>query len=74
MPKTLMPYPRMSYGFSSILQLNTHFIAQYLSLAFCVNSRWNGQFLGSFWSREKNSRNVVTSSQREEEVNKWPTS
>ena len=25
MPKTLMPYPRLSYGFSLILQLNTHF-------------------------------------------------
>ena len=25
MPKTLMPYPRLSYGFSLILQLNTNF-------------------------------------------------
>ena len=25
MPKTLMPYPRLSYGLSLILQLNTHF-------------------------------------------------
>ena len=25
MPKTLIPYPRLSYGFSLILQLNTHF-------------------------------------------------
>ena len=25
MLKTLMPYPRLSYGFSVILQLNTHF-------------------------------------------------
>ena len=24
MPKSLMPYPRLSYGFSLILQLNTH--------------------------------------------------
>ena len=48
-----------------------------------MNSRWNGQFLRSFWRREKKSRklartsrrlNVATSSQREKEVNKWPTS
>ena len=58
MPKTLMPYPRLSYGFSFILQLNTHFIARYLILALCVNSRWNGQFLGPFWSREKKSRKL----------------
>ena len=64
MPKTLMPYPRLSYGFSSILQLNTHFIARYLILAFCVNSKWNGQFLGSFWSREKNSKKLARTSRR----------
>ena len=60
MPKTLMPYPRLSYGFSTILQLNTHFIARYLILAFCVNNRWNGQFLGPFWSSEKKSRKLVS--------------
>ena len=83
MPKTLMPYLSLFYGFSFILQLNTHFIARYLIRAFCVNSRWNGQFLGPFWSREKKSRkltgtsrrpNVTTSGQQEEEVKKWPTS
>ena len=65
MPKTLMPYPHLSYGFRIILQLNTHFIARYLILALCVNSRWNGQLLGSFWSRVKTSRNVETSQRRD---------
>ena len=46
-----------------------------------MNSRWNEQFLGSFWRKEKKSiklagtsrsPNVATSGQREEEVNKWP--
>ena len=83
MLKTLMPYPHLSYGFSFILQLNTHFIARYLILALCVNNRWNGHFFLPFWSKEKKSRklagtsrrpNVATSSQQEEEVNKWPTS
>ena len=59
------------------------FIAQYLIFVLYVNSRWNGQFLGTFWSREKKRRklagtsrcaNVATSGQREEEVNKWPMS
>ena len=83
MPETLMPYSRLFYGFRFILQLNMHFIARYLILAFCVNSKWNGQFLGPFWSREKKSGklagtsrrpNFATSGQREEEVNKWLTS
>ena len=78
-----MPYPRLFYGFSVILQLNMHFISRYLILAFCVNSKSNGQLLGPFWSREKKSIklaetsrrwDVATSGQREEEVNKWPTS
>ena len=62
MPKTLMPYPHLSYDFSSILQLNKHFVARYLILAFCVNSKWNGQLLGSFWSREKKSRKLAGTS------------
>ena len=78
MPKTLMPSSRLSYGFSFILQLNTHFIARYLILALCVNSRWNGKFLGPFWEQREEEqeagRNVVTSGQQEEEVNKWSTS
>ena len=78
-----MPYPRLFYGFSVILQLNMHFIARYLILAFCVNRWKNGQFLGPFKSIEKKSKNmaetsrrpnVATSGQREEEVNKYPTS
>ena len=48
----------------AILQLNTHFIARYLILAFCVNNRWNGQFLRSFWSREKKSRKLAGTSRR----------
>ena len=32
-----------------------------------MNSRWNGQFLGSFWSREKEEQKA---GQREKEVNK----
>ena len=59
-----MSYPRMSYGFSLILQLNTHFIARYLILAFGVNSRWNGQFLRPFWSREKKSKKLAGTSRR----------
>ena len=65
MSKTLMPYPRLSYDFSFLLQLNTHFIARYLILALCVNNRWNGQFLGPFWEQREEeqeaSRNVATS-------------
>ena len=41
-----------------------HFIARYLILAFYVNSRWNGQFLGPFWSREKKSRKLARTSRR----------
>ena len=29
-----------------------------------MNSRWNGQFLGSFWSREKKSRKLAGTSRR----------
>ena len=64
MPKTHMPYPCLSYGFTFILQLNMHFITRYMILAFCVNSRSNGQFLGSFWSREKKSRKLAGTSRR----------
>ena len=64
MPKTLMPYPRLSYGFRLILQLKMHFLARYLILAFCVNSRWNRLFLGSFLSKEKKSRKLVRTSRR----------
>ena len=74
-----MSYPRLSFGFSSILELNTQFIARYLIFALYVNSRWNGWFFGLFWSIEMKSRklegtsrcpNIAMSGQREEEVNK----
>ena len=33
-------------------------------LAFCVNSRWNRQFLRSFWSREQKCRKLAGTSRR----------
>ena len=59
-----MSYPRLSFGFSSILYLNTQFIARYLIFTLYVNSRWNERFLGSFWSREKKNRKMAGTSRR----------
>ena len=73
-----MPYSRLSYGFSFILQLNTHFIARYLILALCVNSRWNRQFLGPFWEQREEEqeayRNVATPQRRDVSSNSVSTS
>ena len=58
-------------------------MARYLIIAFYVNSKWNGQFLGPFLElregKHEASRNVATSQRLDVEstqieVNKWKTS
>ena len=78
MPKTLMPYPRLSYGFSLILQLNMHFYNPISnSCILCEKQVELAVFEIILEQRakvQKVGRNITTSGQREEEVNKRPTS
>ena len=69
MPKTLMSYPRMSYGFSFILYLNKHFSSPISNLCNLCERRWNGQLLGAFWEQkvevQRAGRNIATSQRRD---------
>ena len=47
MPKTLMSYLRLSYGFSFILYLNEHFYSLISDLCNFCECRWNGPLLGA---------------------------
>ena len=68
MPKTLMSYPCLSYGFSFILHLNKHFYSPISDLCSLCECRWNGQFLG-FWEQrvevQRAGRNVATFQRRD---------
>ena len=65
MPKTLISYPRMSYGFSFILYLNEHFYSPIYDLCSSCECRWNEQLLGAFWEQrvevQRAGSNVATS-------------
>ena len=69
MPKTLMSYPRMSYGFSFILCLNEHFYSPISDLCNSCECRQNGQLLGAYWERrvevQRAGRNVATFQRRD---------
>ena len=69
MPKTLMSYPRLSYGFSFILYLNEHFYSPIFDLCNLCKCRWNGQLLGAFWEQrfevQRAGRNVATFQSRD---------
>ena len=69
MPKTLMSYPRLSYGFSFILRLNEHFYSPISDLCNLCECRWNGQLLEAFWEQrvevKRAGRNVVTPQRRD---------
>ena len=64
MPKRLMSYPRLSYGFSFILYLNEHFYSPISDLCNLCECRWNGQLMGAFWEQrvevQRAGRNVAT--------------
>ena len=68
MPKTLMPYPRLSYGFSLILQLNTHFYSSISdSCILCEQQVKQTVFeiiLEQIEEVQKVGRNVTTSQRR----------
>ena len=69
MPKTLMSYLRLSYGFSFILYLNEHFYSPISDLCNSCECRWNGQLLGAFWEQrvevQRAGRNVATFQHRD---------
>ena len=69
MPKTLMPYPRLSYDFSLILQLNTHSYSPIsYSCIFCEQQVERVIFEIILEQRvevQKVGRNVATSQRRD---------
>ena len=75
MLKTLMPYPHLSYGFSLILQINTYFYSPiYDSCILCELQVNRGEKKSRKLPGTLRRPYVAMSGQREEEVNKWPTS
>ena len=78
MPKTLMSYPRLSYGFSLILQLNLYLYSPIADFCISCEQRVERAVFGTILElreeKHEADRNVATSGQHEEEVYKWPTS
>ena len=62
MPKTLMSYPRLSYGFIFILYLNEHFYSPISDCAICVNAGGTSCYWKHFGTRvgvQRAGRNVA---------------